>query len=48
MLGQTKPLEVVPCRFSNAKGDLKDVDHVGDIRRMAGASAVSFKANIRG
>ena len=48
VLGQTKPLSVAtPFCSSNAKGDLKTVDNLGDIAKMAAASAANFKANIK-
>jgi hypothetical protein len=48
VLGQTKPLSVAtPFCSSNAKGDLKTVDNLAQIQRMASESAISFKANIK-
>lgn len=45
VLGQTKKLSVAdPFRFSNAKGDLKDVSGFEEIRNVAAASALNFKS----
>jgi len=45
VLGQTRKLSVAaPCRFSNAKGDLKKVAGFDEIKRVAAASAVNFKS----
>jgi hypothetical protein len=48
VLGQTKPLSVVAPPFTqgNAKGDLKSVDSLQHIEKIALASAAEFRQNL--
>lgn len=48
VLGATQPLSVAsPCRFSNAKGDLREVESLADVSRTAAASARGFMQALR-
>lgn len=47
VLGQTKPLSVAtPFCFSNAQGNLKEVDSYEQIQRIAAESAANFRAKV--
>ncbi len=48
VLGATKPLSVAtPCRFSNAKGNLREVDSFKDVSATAERSAADFLSAVK-
>ena len=47
VLGTTTPLSVAaPCRFSNAKGDLREVANFQEVSSTAARSAEAFLAAV--
>ena len=48
VLGKTIPLSVAPpFQSKNAQGDLKKVDNLWEIQRIATESAASFRLNLK-